>query len=91
MLHMSKTSKLDNIRSWSLQALTTCPGSIAEDGGLVDPCKGCYATGTHIESNNAISEIGARRFKFIRPLYNYPFELTVGALTERKTQIIALA
>lgn len=44
MLHMSKTSKLDNIRSWSLQALTTCPGSIAEDGGLVDPCKGCYAT-----------------------------------------------
>jgi hypothetical protein len=36
MLHISKTSKLDNIKSWSLQALTTCPGSKAKDGGLVD-------------------------------------------------------
>ena len=44
MVHLSKTSKLDNIQSWSLQALTTCPGSIAEDGDLVDACKGCYAT-----------------------------------------------
>lgn len=44
MLKLSKTSKLDNIKSWSLQALTTCPGSIAKDGGLVDACKGCYAT-----------------------------------------------
>ena len=44
MLHISKTSKLDNIKSWSLQALTTCPGSKAKDGGLVDACKGCYAT-----------------------------------------------
>ena len=43
-MKLSKTSKLDNIKSWSLQALTTCPGSIAKDGGLVDACKGCYAT-----------------------------------------------
>lgn len=44
MLKISVTSKLDGIRSWSLQALDTCPGSIAEGGGLVDACKGCYAT-----------------------------------------------
>jgi hypothetical protein len=44
LLKLSKTSKLDNIKSWSLQALTTCPGSIAKDGGLVDACRGCYAT-----------------------------------------------
>lgn len=43
MLRLSVTSKLDGIRSWSLQALDTCPGSI-ENGSLVDACKGCYAT-----------------------------------------------
>lgn len=41
---LSVTSKLDGIRSWSLQALDTCPGSIASNGELVDACKGCYAT-----------------------------------------------
>ena len=40
---LSKTSKLDGILSWSLQALDTCAGSI-ENGELVDACKGCYAT-----------------------------------------------
>lgn len=44
MLRISVTSKLDGIRSWSLQALDTCPGSVNPDGGLVDACKGCYAT-----------------------------------------------
>ena len=44
MIRISVTSKLDGIRSWSLQALETCPGSVADDGGLVDACKGCYAT-----------------------------------------------
>lgn len=44
MIKLSKTSKLDGILSWSLQALETCPGSVAKDGGLVDACKGCYAT-----------------------------------------------
>ena len=44
MLKISVTSKLDGIRSWSLQAIDTCPGSVAADGGLVDACKGCYAT-----------------------------------------------
>ena len=41
---LSKTSKLDGIQSWSLQALDTCPASIKDDGTLVDACKGCYAT-----------------------------------------------
>jgi hypothetical protein len=44
MLRLSKTSKLDGILSWSLQALETCPASINSDGSLVDACRGCYAT-----------------------------------------------
>jgi hypothetical protein len=44
MPKISITSKLDGIRSWSLQALDTCPGSIESPGVLVDACKGCYAT-----------------------------------------------
>ena len=44
MNKLSKTSKLDNIMSWSLQALETCSGSIGADGKLVDACSGCYAT-----------------------------------------------
>lgn len=44
MNKLSKTSKLDNILSWSLQALETCPGSISAAGVLVDACSGCYAT-----------------------------------------------
>ena len=44
MVRISVTSKLDGIRSWSLQAIDTCPGSIAAPGELVDACKGCYAT-----------------------------------------------
>jgi hypothetical protein len=44
MVKISVTSKLDGIRSWSLQAIETCPGSIASPGVLVDACKGCYAT-----------------------------------------------
>ncbi len=44
MLKLSVTSKLDGIRSWSLQALETCPGSVNADGSLVPACSGCYAT-----------------------------------------------
>lgn len=43
MLKLSKASKMP-CRSWSLQALETCPASKREDGTLVDACKGCYAT-----------------------------------------------
>lgn len=41
---LSVTSKLDGIRSWSLNALDTCPGSVSHKGELVDACTGCYAT-----------------------------------------------
>jgi hypothetical protein len=44
MNKLSKTSKLDNILSWSLQALETCPGSVDSKGELVAACSGCYAT-----------------------------------------------
>lgn len=44
MIKLSKTSKLDGIKSWSLEAVETCPGSADGKGGLVDSCKGCYAT-----------------------------------------------
>lgn len=45
MIKLSKTSKLDGILSWSLQAIDTCPGSIdTVNGGLVPACQGCYAT-----------------------------------------------
>jgi hypothetical protein len=43
MLKLSRTSKLGT-KSWSLQALETCPGSKAADGSLVPACSGCYAT-----------------------------------------------
>ena len=43
MLKLSKTSKLGT-KSWSLQALETCPGSVGADGQLVPACSGCYAT-----------------------------------------------
>jgi succinate dehydrogenase/fumarate reductase flavoprotein subunit len=43
-IRISVTSKLDGIRSWSLEAIATCPGSVGADGELVPACKGCYAT-----------------------------------------------
>jgi hypothetical protein len=44
MIKLSVTSKLDGIKSWSLQAIDTCPGSKAANGELVPACQGCYAT-----------------------------------------------
>jgi hypothetical protein len=43
MVKLSKTSKLGT-KSWSLQAIETCPGSVGKDGQLVPACSGCYAT-----------------------------------------------
>ena len=43
MVKLSKTSKLGT-KSWSLQAIETCPGSKGADGNLVPACSGCYAT-----------------------------------------------
>jgi len=43
MLKLSKASKMP-CRSWSLQALDTCPASRDATGNLVPACSGCYAT-----------------------------------------------
>lgn len=43
MIRLSKASKMP-CRSWSLEALSTCPASKKSNGELVDACKGCYAT-----------------------------------------------
>ena len=43
MIKLSKASKMP-CRSWSLQALTTCPASKDANGELVPACQGCYAT-----------------------------------------------
>lgn len=42
-IRISKTSKLDGIKSWSLEARVTCPASTDSDGNLVPACAGCYA------------------------------------------------
>lgn len=41
-IKLSKTSKMP-AKSWSLPAITTCPGA-KEKGKLVPACEGCYAT-----------------------------------------------
>lgn len=43
LLKLSKTSKMPCL-SWSLPALSTCPGSRDKHGNLVPVCQGCYAT-----------------------------------------------
>lgn len=43
MIKLSKASKMP-CRSWSLQALVTCPASKDDNGELVAACAGCYAT-----------------------------------------------
>lgn len=40
---LSNTSKMP-CPSWSLEAVTHCPGSRGSDGELVPACRGCYAT-----------------------------------------------
>lgn len=43
LIKLSKPSKMP-CRSWSLEALRTCPAAKKPDGSLVDACRGCYAT-----------------------------------------------
>lgn len=40
---LSKAGKMP-CRSWSLEAISTCPAAKTKDGELVPACKGCYAT-----------------------------------------------
>lgn len=48
---LSNTSKL-GVKSWSLQALNTCPASLDANGDLVAACKGCYATSGNYRFSN---------------------------------------
>ena len=52
MIRFSRVKKLDGIRSWSLPAGDSCPGSYKPDGSLIDPCKGCYAKGGNYHRPN---------------------------------------
>ena len=53
---LSKTGKLDGIKSWSLQAVKTCPGSKdPATGGLVAACQGCYAIGGNYLFPNVVA------------------------------------
>ena len=42
-IHLSRTTKMDGIASWSLPALATCPGARDDSGAIVPVCQGCYA------------------------------------------------
>ena len=52
MVKLSRVTKLDGIRSWSLEAGQTCPGSYKLDGTLVDACSGCYAKAGNYRFSN---------------------------------------
>lgn len=51
MIKLSNTSKLD-AKSWSLEALETCPGARSANGELVAACQGCYARGGNYRFKN---------------------------------------
>jgi hypothetical protein len=53
-VRISKTSKLDGVKSWSLQARETCPGSFDGKGELVPACMGCYAVGGNYRFGNVV-------------------------------------
>jgi hypothetical protein len=59
-IKLSQTTKL-GCRSWSLEALKTCPASIDFiTGELVDACKGCYATGGNYRFANVKASTSAQ-------------------------------
>ena len=67
MPNLSRTSKLDGILSWSLQALETCPASVNPDGSLVPACQGCYATTGNYRYPNVKAPRVANREDWQRP------------------------
>ena len=54
MIRFSKAGKMP-CRSWSLQALDTCPASRDKNGELVPACAGCYAVGGNYRFKNVKS------------------------------------
>ena len=53
LINFSKVSKLDGIRSWSLPALSSCPGAV-ENGEIVDACRHCYARQGRYKFSNVL-------------------------------------
>jgi hypothetical protein len=66
-IKLSVTSKLDGIKSWSLNALETCPGSMSSKGELVPACAGCYATTGHYRFKNVKAPREHNRQDWQRP------------------------
>lgn len=52
---LSKVRKLDGILSWSMTALSTCPGAWTNDGDVVDVCQFCYARQGNYHLPNVIN------------------------------------
>lgn len=69
MIRISRTSKLDNTKSWSLEALDTCPGSKKSNGELVDACRGCYAVGGNYRFPNVKAPRIENKQDWKRPLW----------------------
>jgi len=67
MIKLSVTSKLDGIRSWSLQAIDTCPGAVQSSGVLVDACKGCYAVNGNYRFPNVKAPREHNKIDWMRP------------------------
>ena len=72
MIKLSKASKMP-CKSWSLQALDTCPASKNKDGSLVDACKGCYATTGNYRFPNVKAPREHNREDWKRPLFVQEF------------------
>lgn len=74
-IRISKTSKLDGVKSWSLQARKTCPGSFDASGDLVAACAGCYAVGGNYRFRNVVepreeNRIDWQRDEWVKDMVN---------------------
>lgn len=82
MIHLSKVSKLDNIKSWSLVARDTCPASTdPETDNLVPACAGCYAVGGNYRFPNVKAPREANREDWKRT--EWVDDMVVALETER--------
>lgn len=66
MIKLSKPSKMP-CKSWSLQAIETCPGARDAAGELVPACSGCYATTGHYRFPNVKAPREHNREDWKRP------------------------
>lgn len=80
-IKLSVTSKLDGIKSWSLNALETCPGSRSNKGELVPACNGCYATDGNYRFKNVRASRDHNREDWQRP--DWVADMVAALDTER--------